>query len=226
MIDITQLRYAWPGAPADTVHIPTLKIAAGQRVFLQGPSGCGKSTLLSLMAGVLVPQAGHVRVLDTDWSTLSGGARDKFRADHIGLIFQQFNLLPYLSALDNVCLPCTFSDQRRQRASAGTAPRAAAEALMSQMNVPADTWHRPAGRLSVGQQQRVAAARALMGRPSLIIADEPTSALDPGHSEDFMTLLMAACADAPQPTLIMVSHDDRRAGHFDRRLTWQELTTA
>ncbi len=225
MIDITQLRYAWPGAPADVVHINALTIAAGQRVFLQGPSGCGKSTLLGLMAGVLMPHGGQVGVLGTDWGTLSGGARDKFRADHIGLIFQQFNLLPYLTALDNVCLPCTFSSLRRKRALADHAsPLAAAQDLLRQMNVPPETWQRPAGQLSVGQQQRVAAARALMGQPSLIIADEPTSALDPGHSKDFMTLLMAACARAPRPTLIMVSHDERLASHFDRHLTWQSLT--
>ncbi len=224
MIEIHELRYAWPGAPTDTVHIPALNIPAGQRALLQGPSGCGKSTLLSLIAGVLPPRSGQLMVLDTHWSQLSGGQRDQFRADHIGLIFQQFNLLGYLSAIDNVCLPCTFSQVRRQRACAqhGTI-RAQAQELLSHMKIAPELWQRPAGQLSVGQQQRVAAARALMGRPPLIIADEPTSALDSAHREDFMTLLMAACACPPEPTVLMVSHDDRLAARFDRQLQWQAL---
>lgn len=224
MIDIHELRYAWPGAPTDTVHIPALHIPTGQRALLQGPSGCGKSTLLSLIAGVITPQSGQLRVLDTHWRQLSGAQRDQFRADHMGLIFQQFNLLNYLSALDNVCLPCNFSQTRRQRASAQHGSvQAQAQELLSQMNIAPEAWQRPAGQLSVGQQQRVAAARALMGHPSLIIADEPTSALDAAHREDFMTLLMAACARPPAPTVLMVSHDERLAARFDRHLLWQAL---
>ncbi|MES2887829.1 MAG: ATP-binding cassette domain-containing protein [Pseudomonadota bacterium] len=216
MIEIHDLHFAWPSAASDTLVLPALRIAPGQRVFLHGPSGCGKSTLLGLMAGVLLPRTGQVRLLGTDWQRLSSGRRDRFRADHVGLIFQQFNLLPYLSAVDNVCLPGAFSTRRRQRAEAAHGSvRHAAHTLLAQMRLPTDLWSRPAVRLSVGQQQRVAAARALLGAPDLLIADEPTSALDASHRDDFMALLMQACPIGGERALVFVSHDERLAGHFD-----------
>ncbi len=232
MIEITDLRFAWPRAVHDVLHLPALSVAAGQRVFLHGPSGCGKSTLLGLMAGVLLPRSGQVRLLGTDWASLSAGRRDARRADHVGLIFQQFNLLPYLDAVDNVCLPCTLSRTRRERALAAArglvSLRGAAESLLQRMKLPPDTWRRPAAMLSVGQQQRVAAARALMGRPEVVIADEPTSALDSAHRDAFMALLLEACdeGDGPPRTLVFVSHDERLAAHFDTRLSLPALNQA
>ncbi|MBL8350259.1 MAG: ATP-binding cassette domain-containing protein [Burkholderiaceae bacterium] len=204
------LRYRWPAAAHDAIDLDELTLMPGDTVFLRGPSGCGKSTLLSLAAGVLLPDAGTVALLGQRWAGLGAGARDRHRADHLGYIFQQFNLLPYLSVLDNVRLPLRFSPRRAQRAGPG-----AAEALLERSGLPRSHWAQPAGRLSVGQQQRVAAARALIGAPEVVIADEPTSALDEPLREAFMALLLSHCAEAGS-ALLFVSHDARLAGRFGR----------
>jgi len=209
-LQVQGLRYRWPGAPADTIAIDDFSLAAGDSVFLRGPSGCGKSTLLSLCAGVLLPQAGTVQLLGRAWQSLGASARDRHRADHLGYIFQQFNLLPYLSVLDNVRLPLRFSARRAQRAG----PQAA-EHLLARTGLPRALWTEAAGRLSVGPQQRVAAARALIGAPAVVIADEPTSALDEVLREAFMALLLDSCAEAGS-ALLFVSHDTRLAGRFAR----------
>ncbi len=223
VLTLHDLHHAWPGAAADGLVIAHLHIEAGRSVFLHGPSGCGKSTLLGLMAGVLQPRQGRVELLGQSWQALRAGQRDARRADHVGVIFQQFNLLPYLTVLDNVLLPCRFSRLRTQRCAGG--PLAAAQALLQGVALPAALWSRRAGALSVGQQQRVAAARALIGAPELVLADEPTSALDVALREDFMDLLMAQCAAAGS-SLVFVSHDERLAGRFDQCLSLPELSTA
>ena len=222
MLQIRKLRFAWAGA-ADCVAIDTLDVGPGRTLFLHGPSGCGKSTLLGLMAGVLQAQHGSVSLLGQPWAALPAGRRDARRADHVGVIFQQFNLLPYLTVLDNVLLPCRFSALRAARC-AGT-PAAAAQALLQRMGLTADLWGRRADALSVGQQQRVAAARALLGAPELVIADEPTSALDTALRDGFMDLLLGACADNGS-TLVFVSHDERLAVRFDERLSLPTLNRA
>jgi putative ABC transport system ATP-binding protein len=219
-LQIGDLRYRWPGAAADVLHIDALSVAAGERVFLRGPSGCGKSTLLSLMAGVLLPDAGTVALLGQPWSGLSSARRDRRRADHLGYIFQQFNLLPYLSVLDNVRLPGRFSRRRAERTSAGDAER-----LLERSGLAEALWSRPAQALSVGQQQRVAAVRALVGGPELVVADEPTSALDEDLRESFMDLLLESCAEAGS-ALVFVSHDSRLAARFDRQLDLPALNRA
>jgi putative ABC transport system ATP-binding protein len=223
VLTLDHIRYAWPGAQADGLVLDALHIAATSSVFLHGPSGCGKSTLLGLMAGVLMPHHGRVAMLGQAWGDVPAGQRDKRRADHVGVIFQQFNLLPYLSVLDNVLLPCGFSPLRASRCGAG--PMAAAQSLLQRMALPAALWSRRADALSVGQQQRVAAARALIGAPELVIADEPTSALDAALREDFMTLLLGECKAAGS-TLVFVSHDDRLAERFDQRLSLPALNKA
>ena len=200
----------------DLLAVSDLRIDAGQRVLVRGDSGCGKSTLLSLAAGVLLPRAGAVELLGQSWAALRAGQRDRRRADHIGYVFQQFNLLPYLNALDNVVLACRFSPRRAQRAGLSHARlRDAAAALLSALQLDEAVWQRAAARLSVGQQQRVAAARALIGQPELIVADEPTSALDEARRDAFMALLMRECVAAGS-ALLFVSHDGRLAAHFDR----------
>jgi len=223
VLSIRDLQYAWPGADAPCLEIDRLDIAAGRTVFLHGPSGCGKSRLLGLMPGLQVARQGRVSLRGQDWAALRGGARDARRAEHVGVIFQQFNLLPYVSVLDNVLLPCRFSAARARRCADG--PIAAARALLQRVALPPGLWPRRADALSVGQQQRVAAARSLIGRPELVIADEPTSALDAALRDDFMRLLLAECR-AGGSTLVFVSHDDRLAEHFDERLSLPALNRA
>ena len=226
MLRISQLHFAWPGMQHDCLAIEQLAVAAGQSCFLHGPSGCGKSTLLGLMAGVLLPRSGEVRVMGSAWSALSAARRDAFRADHVGYLFQQFNLLPYLSLRDNVLLPCRFSARRRARATERHGSvEAAALALLAQMELPESAWLRPASQVSVGQQQRVAAARALIGEPELVIADEPTSALDAALRNSFMDLLLGHCRTAGS-ALVFVSHDERLAERFDLTLSLPQLNRA
>jgi putative ABC transport system ATP-binding protein len=226
MIDVRDLRFRWPGADHDCLTIGELRVASGSSLFLYGPSGGGKSTFLGLLAGVLLPAQGQVSLMGTAWSALSGHRRDAFRADHVGYIFQQFNLLPYLSVLDNVLLPCRFSGSRKARASADDGSLAAsARRLLGEVGLPEALWMRPAAQLSVGQQQRVAAARALIGRPEVVIADEPTSALDAAMRDDFMDLLLSECR-AANSTLVFVSHDERLAARFERKLSLAEINQA
>ena len=226
MIELRDVRFAWPGAARDCVAIDALAIAPGQTLFLHGPSGCGKSTLLSLMAGVLLPQAGRAALLGTHWGNLGASARDRYRVDHVGYLFQQFNLLPYLTALDNVLLPCRFSTRRRDAAvrQAGSL-RSAAEHWLTGMDLDPSVWPCAAHTLSVGQQQRVAAARALLGSPDLIIADEPTSALDEDRRERFLDLLLSACTQAGS-ALVLVSHDRRIATRFRRQVSLPSINRA
>ena len=226
MIEIENLRFAWPRAEHDCLAIDRLSIAAGSTLFLYGPSGSGKSTLLGLLAGVLVPRQGRVGLLGSDWSGLSGARRDALRADHVGYIFQQFNLLPYLSVLDNVLLPCRFSRLRRERAAQRSGGvQADAGSLLSRVGLAAGLWKRRAAELSVGQQQRVAAARALIGAPELVIADEPTSALDAPLRDGFMDVLLGECRSAGS-TLVFVSHDERLAARFDAQVSLASINHA
>lgn len=221
LLELTGLTYAWPGQPT-CLDIQAFSLAAGEQVFLHGPSGSGKSTLLNLLAGVLKPASGDIRLLGQSLPALSGAARDRLRANHIGLVFQQFNLIPYLSVMDNVLLPCRFSVRRRRQAGN---PRQAAGRLLGHLDLAAELWPRPAARLSVGQQQRVAAARALIGGPELMIADEPTSALDAERQTAFLDLLVNECR-AAGAALVFVSHDRRLAGRFGRELALPELSRA
>ena len=220
LLQIRDLRFSWPGASADVLQLGALHLAPGRSYFLHGPSGCGKSTLLGLMAGVLLPRQGRVELQGQDWASLPAGRRDRRRADLVGVIFQQFNLLSYLSCLDNVLLPCRLSRLREQRCTGSVQQEA--HRLLQRMDLPAELWGRRADALSIGQQQRVAAARALIGRPPLVIADEPTSALDEPLRDTFMDLLMAECRQGGS-TLVFVSHDARLAEHFDERLSLRDL---
>jgi putative ABC transport system ATP-binding protein len=212
LVELADVRYRWPRAGEDSLRVGRFVLASGERVFVRGPSGSGKSTLLSLIAGILVAREGSVRFMGRDWASMSGASRDGFRADHIGYVFQQFNLLPYLSVLDNALLACRFSEVRAQRA--GDAKREAGR-LLERAGLPAALWGRKATELSVGQQQRVAAVRALLGRPELVIADEPTSALDEALRDSFMQVLVEDCVEAGS-ALVFVSHDPRLAAGFDR----------
>jgi putative ABC transport system ATP-binding protein len=223
VIEIQNLVYQWPGRHGFRLSIPQFLVRRGERVFLQGASGSGKSTLLGLLGGVLLPQPCHLRVLDTDLTALSSSGRDRFRVDHIGFLFQQFNLVPYLSVRENVLLPCRFSRRRRDSAleNAGSLEQSV-DRLLDQLGLDMALARQPVTTLSVGQQQRVAAARALIGHPELIIADEPTSALDAGRQAEFLDLLLQRCEDE-HVTLIFVSHDERLGSHFSRTVDLAEL---
>jgi len=180
VVELSGVVFSWPAVTRPVVNVASLRVARGERVFLRGPSGSGKSTLLSLLAGVVTPQAGTIRVLGTDLGALRDAERDRFRAAHIGYIFQMFNLIPYLSVLENVCLPCGFSAARTAKAKRTTSDvEEEGRRLLHHLDMgDAEVLRRPVTELSVGQQQRVAAARALIGAPDLVLADEPTSALD------------------------------------------------
>jgi putative ABC transport system ATP-binding protein len=227
VIDINNLQYAWCNSIALVLDIDKLRVERGERVFIEGPSGCGKSTLLSLLAGVVTPQQGTVTVLDRRMETLSGAQRDRFRADHIGFIFQMFNLIPYLSVVENVTLSCRFSERRMQKAlSISASLEVEALRLLTHLDMAdPDVLQRPVTDLSVGQQQRVAAARALIGAPEILIADEPTSSLDGNHREAFIRLLFEEC-EKENTTLIFVSHDTSLATLFDRSVQLADINRA
>ena len=216
-IAITNLAFRWRPADAFCLELANATVDAGKSLFLHGPSGSGKSTLLNLIGGVLLPVRGSVSLLGQSLGELSASRRDAFRADHLGFIFQQFNLIPYLSVLDNVLLPCRFSARRASRASRVSEPEAEARRLLAGLDLDPALLGRPAAELSVGQQQRVAAARALIGQPEILIADEPTSALDAERQAAFVELLLSEAKQAGS-AVVFVSHDLRLATHFDQSL--------
>ena len=218
-IAISDLRFRYGTGP-DILDIPVLRIARGERLFLYGPSGSGKTTLLGLLAGVLTASSGKVEVLGQELTAMPPSRRDAFRGSHIGYIFQLFNLIPYLTVGQNILLPCRLSAERRRRLGSKPLEEAAREAArrlgiepLLQENVT---------RLSVGQQQRVAAARALIGSPELIIADEPTSSLDQDHRERFIELLFESTRESGA-TIVFVSHDRTLRPLFDRALALPEV---
>lgn len=219
LLDIEALTFAWPGDPTPVIDGLKLAVESGQRVFLAGASGSGKSTLLALIGGLVTPTGGGISFAGNDLASLSRARRDRFRADHLGVIFQQFNLLPWLDPVANVLLGCQFSPTRRRRAGR---PERAARDLLTAMGLPEDRWTRRADELSVGQQQRVAAARALIGQPDLVLADEPTSALDADRRDDFIELLFAQ-AERAGSAILFVSHDRELANRFDATLELAEL---
>lgn len=225
-VSFTNVEYTWRGSSPFTLAISNFTLARGEKLLLLGPSGSGKSTFLSLLAGIVVPGQGKIDVLGTDMAQLSGAARDRFRVEHFGIIFQMFNLLPYGSLIDNVLLPLHFSRSRRDRARAGGELARVASELLAQLGIDKaviDTAK--TANLSVGQQQRVAAARALIGSPQIIVADEPTSALDRNTEGAFLKLLFAQSGPSGA-SVIMVSHDESLARYFDRVVRLDEIAVA
>ncbi len=222
IVRMSGVTFAWPGARGFRLDVDAFELVSGSRTLLLGPSGSGKSTLLSLLCGIAKPQEGRIELLGTNLCELGDAARDRFRADHIGVIFQMFNLLPYGTAADNVVLPLSFAAGRRERVLAAGPERAEAERLLAALGISDGLLQGPACELSVGQQQRVAAARALIGAPELVIADEPTSALDPAREDHFLSLLFTQMEEAGS-TLVMVSHDETLAPRFDQVLHLNDI---
>ena len=215
-LDLDKVRFQWPGARGFGIEIGSFTVGRGEHVLLLGESGAGKSTLLSLVCGVVAPQAGRIVVLGEDITRMGATARDRFRAEHFGIIFQMFNLLPYANAIDNVLLPLGFAARRRQRATEHRSAAEEAERLLAALGIEGELAKAgAAAELSIGQQQRVAVARALIGAPEIVIADEPTSALDAGTREKFLDLLFGQLGETGS-TLVMVSHDERLAARFGR----------
>lgn len=205
------------------LDIPRLWVEQGSSVLLRGISGGGKSTLLGLLAGVLLPGKGRVEVAGHALQDMGGAARDRFRADQLGVIFQQFNLLPFLTVRDNIALGLRFSRLRSARISGPLDAEIAR--LLQALQLNPELMQRRAGTLSVGQQQRVAAARALIGRATLLLADEPTSALDREAASAFLQLMSAQC-QAAGTTVLVVSHDDSLQPLFDRTISLSEINQA
>lgn len=218
---LDDVRFCWPGRTGFCLRVAEFRLKLGESVLLLGQSGSGKSTLLSLICGIVTAGSGRVSVQGTDLATLRPGERDRFRAERIGVIFQQFNLLPYARVVDNILLPLRFAPERRSRAGHQNAEAAR---LCHALGLPDGLLSSPAAGLSVGQQQRVAVARALIGRPPLIVADEPTSALDAATQDSFLALLFDQAAEAGS-SLLMVSHDERLKSRFDRVVRLEDIAT-
>lgn len=219
VLSLTDVRFAWPEGP-QLINIDALELTAGEHLFIQGPSGSGKSTLLNLLGGFLAGYQGQIQVAGQVMDELSRRQLDQLRADCLGILFQQFNLLPYLDLIENVSLPCRFSKARSQSAKTRSGSvHQEAERLLERLGLDVLALKkRPITQLSIGQQQRVAAARALIGSPALIIADEPTSALDPHNRDLFIELLLEESAQCGS-SLVLVSHDPALAPFFSHHLS-------
>ena len=224
ILDIKNVCFRWKNSGSLLLNLPEFKIEKHEHVFLQGPSGSGKSTLLALVGGILVSESGTLKVLGQDIKNFTRSGRDSFRVDHLGFIFQLFNLLPYLSIEENVMLPLSFSSIRAKRAGRTKIDQfKEAKRLLKALALEKQLAEKsPVTELSVGQQQRVAAARALIGNPELIIADEPTSALDADLRHSFLELLFGECKKAGS-TLLFVSHDSTLSDLFSRKISMDEI---
>ncbi|MDD9990431.1 MAG: ABC transporter ATP-binding protein [Rhodospirillales bacterium] len=215
ILRFSDVAFSWRESDAFRLEIESFAVRRCESLLVMGPSGSGKSTLLSLACGIVSPQQGEIEVAGTTITGLRGAALDRFRAEHFGIIFQMFNLLPYGSVVDNVLLPLRFARARRSRAARDGEPAGEAQRLLVRLGLDPALHRRSAPTLSVGQQQRVAVARALIGNPAIVIADEPTSALDRDHRHAFLDLLFEEAARAGA-TLVMVSHDATMAPRFER----------
>ena len=215
MIELNNMQFSWKETAI--LNIEHLRICTNEKVFIQGDSGSGKSTLLNIMAGVITPEKGDVIINNKQLNTMKSSQRDSFRANHIGFIFQQFNLIPYLNLIENIILPCKFSLSRKEKAlKHSKSLEEEAIRLLDSLGINASSiLSRNVSELSIGQQQRVAIARALIGSPDIIIADEPTSALDNKHKSSFVKILFDKCVKE-NITLVFVSHDESLKSHFQR----------
>jgi putative ABC transport system ATP-binding protein len=222
-INVEGLRFSYDkqqqkqGLRAD-LEIGEWQVSAGQHVFLRGESGSGKSTLLNLLAGILTPDSGSITLLGEPVSTLSSRKRDAFRAKHIGVVYQQFNLIPFVSVLKNVQLAAHFG--KTKASDVGTF----LSDLFPRLELPIECINKKASELSVGQQQRVAIARALVNNPDILLVDEPTSALDANARDAFMKVLIELCKQY-NTTLLFVSHDAYLQSYFEQVIDMADLNT-
>ncbi len=213
-INIHDLRFGYAGRAV--LDLRSLAIARGSHTLISGDSGCGKSTLMNLLGGVLAGFSGNIEVLGTALSTLSSSARDRFRAQNMGVIFQQFNLIPYLTVFENIALAPHLAGKATDRARIGE--------MMEHLQI-AEYAGVAAAKLSHGQQQRVAAARALAAGAAIVLADEPTSALDDHNAKLFLDLLFKE-AELHGTTIVVVSHDLRYKKRFDQFVDLAQINRA
>jgi putative ABC transport system ATP-binding protein len=213
------VKFAYASGCEPVIDIPFWKVSKGERIFLRGASGSGKSTLLNLLSGMLVATEGDVSISGTVLNRLNARQRDRFRAQHIGVVFQQFNLIPYLSVMDNVLLAASFAGGLSQKT------REKAGHLFAQVNLPASLYQQKAMSLSIGQQQRVAIVRALLNSPDILLVDEPTSALDADNRDAFMALLLKVVAEQ-EASLVFVSHDLSLAHYFENTIELNDMNIA
>lgn len=206
-IEVKQLRFSYhPENPL--ISIEQWSVSKGEQIFLYGPSGSGKSTLLNLLCGILSPQSGEINLLDQPFGHFSSRQRDQFRARHIGVVFQEFNLIPFLTVKENILLAAYFAQQKNQQLV-----NERVRQIFSRLGLADELLPRRADELSVGQRQRVSIARALINQPEILIADEPTSALDTENCDEFMHLLLEN-AEQSACTVLFVSHDQGLKSHF------------
>jgi putative ABC transport system ATP-binding protein len=215
-LELKNFHFQWPGQQVFQLDIPALSLAVGQHLFIRGASGSGKTTLLNLLCGIHTLTEGEILIGGQKFQPLSGAKRDAMRARRIGVVFQQLNLISYLSVLDNVLLAAEFAGKSMADAMVR------AKSLLTALGMHQSLWDKAAQQLSVGQQQRVAIARALLNEPALLIADEPTSALDADNRDAFIRLLLQE-ADRCGTTVIFVSHDVQLAGYFASMLQMDNL---
>jgi len=206
-LEVETLGFKYGGADGFEISVPALRLGAGEQILLTGGSGSGKSTLLQIIAGLFDPDRGSVRVSGSDMHSMHGAARDRFRGAHIGMIFQTFNLLQGFTAKENVLAALMFSGVARSE------HQERASELLKKLGIA--RMDAPVESLSVGQQQRVAVARAVACKPALVLADEPTASLDPENSASAIELIQTACREAGA-ALLCTSHDPAMRGRFGR----------
>lgn len=210
-IKLANVQYHYPNQEDKVIlNISSWSVSQGEQVFIHGPSGSGKSTLLNLLSGLIPASRGEINILGQKIEKMTSRQRDRFRANNIGYVFQQFNLIPYLNALDNVRLVSEFAESKKTSTILNRIKK-----LLTTLNITSEDWATPIRHLSVGQQQRVAIARALINKPPLLIADEPTSSLDQSNRDIFMSLLMSMVENS-NTTLLFVSHDMSLSKYFKR----------
>ena len=220
LIEIKNLEYRSYNS-SFVMKIDHFNLNSGKSLLISGESGSGKTTFLNLLSGTILPQKGEIIILGKSLSEFSSIKKDKIRGDNFGIIFQTFNLLPYLSVEDNVLLGLSFSQLRKSRLKGSY--KEEIEILMSKLSLNYKSlMNRKASELSIGQQQRIAVARALIGNPEIILADEPTSALDAKNKEEFLKLLFQSL-DKKRQSLIMVSHDQSLAKNFDLKKSIHDI---
>lgn len=223
MIQIKNLKFKYPSSTSNILDIPEFDLKKNEKVFLFGPSGCGKTTFLEVLAGINIPNSGRISINNFELQKMNSSQRDRFRADHIGYIFQSFNLVPYLSVKDNITLPLYFSQLKREHVHLSNETKVVSD-VCNKLGIE-HLLNKSVTELSIGQQQRVAAARAIIGKPDLILADEPTSSLDFDHREKFIQLLFSICNELGI-SVLFVSHDRTLEKLFDRSVSLQEINLA